>query len=89
MAEDKDKDKEQKAKETAEKKSKTMQEKFRNDPEFQKLHSQGVVDKWKDPEYRAKISAARKKQWAENPPSTSRAWTSAHPRRARRGGGAS
>jgi len=87
MAEDKDK--EQKAKETAEKKSKTMQEKFRNDPEFQKLHSQGVVDKWKDPEYRAKISAARKKQWAENPPSTSRAWTSAHPRRARRGDGAS
>ena len=66
MAEDKDKDKEQKAKETAEKKSRTMQEKFKNDPEFQKLHSKGVVDKWKDPEYRAKISAARKKQWAES-----------------------
>jgi len=31
------------------------------------------VDKWKDPEYRAKISAARKKQWAENPPPTSQA----------------
>ena len=82
-------DKEQKAKETAEKKSKTMQEKFKNDPEFQKRHSKGVVDKWKDPEYRAKISAARKKQWAENPPPTSRASTPAHPRRARRGGGAS
>jgi len=66
-----------------------MQEKFKNDPEFQKRHSKGVVDKWKDPEYRAKISAARKKQWAENPPSTSRAWTSAYPRRARRGDGAS
>ena len=51
MAEDKDT--EQKAKETAEKKSKTMREKFKNDPEFQKRHSKGVVDKWKDPEYRA------------------------------------
>jgi len=50
--------------EADEKKSATMREKFK-DPELQKRHSQGVLAKWREPGYRAKISKARKEQHAK------------------------
>lgn len=35
------------------------------DPGFRQRQSDGLREKWKDPEYRAKITAARKRQHAK------------------------
>jgi hypothetical protein len=50
--------------ETQRKKSETMKALWKNRA-FQKRQSQGVVDKWQEPEYQGKISSARKKQHEE------------------------
>ena len=52
------------AKEAARKAAAERNRKMFEDPEIQKRHSKALVDKWKDPEYREKISKARREQHA-------------------------
>lgn len=49
--------------ESARKKREAMNEKYK-DPAFRERQSRGSAATWKDPEYRAKISKARKEQHA-------------------------
>lgn len=52
-----------KDKEIARKKSEAMKRHYQ-DPAFRERQSRGSAAAWKDPEYRAKISKARKEQHA-------------------------
>jgi hypothetical protein len=47
----------------AQKRSEAMR-KLYEDPEFRKRQAQGSLETWKDPEYREKISRARREQHA-------------------------
>lgn len=49
----------------ADKKSKTMTEKYKTNPDFRRRQSKGVLGKWREKRYREKISKARKEQHAK------------------------